>query len=389
MSEVSSTRVVVVGAGPAGLAVAACLKRLGTPHELLEREATIAPSWRRHYKRLHLHTAKRWSALPHLPFPEDYPTYPSRAQVVAYLDRYAQVMGLEPRLSVEVERAAREGSHWELSTAGGVTYRADALVVASGYCAVASRASWPGLDEFPGTILHSSEYSDGSAWRDQRVLVVGSGNSGAEIAVDLWEHGAEVAMVFRGPVHVVPRDIFGVPAQRLTLLMSRLPARIADRLSLPLRDLLVGDLSAYGIQRPPVGPLELLESTGRVPLIDIGTIALIKQGAITVYPNVTSLDGERVRFVDGREARFDAIVLATGYRAGLERWLVGASEALDRQGLPRVHGRESDIEGLYFCGFRNPTTGALREIGLEAQRIADALSAGKKNRARSRRAAHG
>lgn len=369
-----NVEVLVVGAGPAGLAVSACLKRVGQPHRLVDKAEVIASSWRNHYERLHLHTAKDWSALPGLPFPDDYPLYPSRAQVVAYLDRYAARMELEPHLGVEVTRAAHDGSGWTIDTRAHGTYDARALIVASGYCALASRASWPGLETFPGPIVHASEYKNGRSFKGQRVLVVGSGNSGAEIAIDLWEHGAEVAMVFRGPVHVVPRDAFGIPAQRMTLLMSRLPTRVADRLSLPMRELAIGDLSRFGIHRPPVGPLELLEKTGRVPLVDIGTVALVKQGAITVYPNIASVEAERVRFVDERAAPFDAIVLATGYRAALERWLVGAERVLDHRGLPRVHGAESAIPGLYFCGFRNPTTGALREIALEADRIGEAFA---------------
>jgi len=366
---------VVIGAGPAGLAVSACLKRAGQPHVLIDKEAAVGAAWRRHYERLHLHTAKKWSALPGLPFPRDYPTYPSRAQVVSYLERYAEAMQLEPRLGVEVTRVRREGSRWRVETKHSGSYDAAAVVVASGYNAVPERPSWPGLATFSGPIVHSCDYKNGQAHAGKRVLVVGSGNSGAEIAVDLWESGAQVAMVFRGPVHVVPRDAFGMPAQRMTLLLSRLPSKVADRLSEPLRELTVGDLTPFGIRRPPVGPLELLETTGRVPLIDIGTIALIKQGAIKVYPNIAEVAGSQLRFVDGRLASFDALVLATGYRAGLARWLEGADAILDARGLPREHGRESGLPGLYFCGFKNPTTGALREIAIEAERIAATLSA--------------
>lgn len=373
-SQALAVDAVVVGAGPSGLAVSACLKRHGQAHALIDKASAIASSWRNHYERLHLHTAKMWSALPGLPFPPEYPTYPSRAQVVQYLERYAEVMQLEPRLGVEIVRAHRDGGTWHLATKDGSAYTTPNLVVASGYNAVPERATWPGLERFPGTVVHSSEYKNGKAWAGKRALVVGSGNSGAEIAIDLWEHGAAVAMVFRGPVHVVPRDAFGMPAQRMTLLLSRLPTKVADKLSLPMRDLVVGDLSAFGIHRPAVGPLELLETTGRVPLIDIGTIALVRQGAITVYPNVASVDGDEVRFIDDRRARFDVIVLATGYRAALTRWLEGAEAALDERGLPNAHGRESALPGLYFCGFRNPTTGALRESALEAERIAAAIA---------------
>ena len=379
MTEVRD--VVVIGAGPAGLATAACLRRAGLDPVVIEREQTVGSSWRGHYDRLHLHTAKDYSALPGMPFPHDYPTYPARAQVVSYLERYAAAMGVAPRFGVEVTRAQQVGARWRVETNQGDLDVAS-LVVATGYNRTPERPSWPGLETFPGPVVHSSDYKDGRHLQGQRVLVVGSGNSGAEIAIDLWESGAVVAMVFRSPVHVVPRDAFGQPAQRMTLLLSRLPTKVADRLSQPLRDLTVGDLSPYGIARPAIGPLELLEKTGRVPLIDIGTIALIKQGAITVYPNIAAVTDARVRFVDGRLAVFDAIVLATGYRAGLTRWLHGVDAVLDERGLPRQHGRET-LSGLYFCGFKNPTTGALREVAIEAERIATSLASRGQPAARS------
>ncbi|MFO0745254.1 MAG: NAD(P)/FAD-dependent oxidoreductase [Myxococcota bacterium] len=369
-----STPTVIIGAGPSGLAVAACLKKRGLGYTLLDAADRVGDAWHRHYERLHLHTARALSSLPHLPMPASWPTYPSRAQVASYLQTYSDALGLEPRLGVRVARAERQAGAWLVDCVGGPDYRADSLVVATGYNAVPSLASWPGLDTFPGEVLHSSRYKNGKHLSGQRVLVIGSGNSGAEIAIDLWEHGAQPAMSIRGPVHVVPRDLLGVPAQRVTVALSHLPARVADRLSQPLRQTLIGDLRPWGIQRPDVGPLELLETKGRVPLIDVGTVALIKQGSIKVYPDVRAVAGKSVELVDGRKVEVDAIVMATGYKSGLERWLVGADAVLDARGLPRLHGKESALGRLWFCGFRNPTTGALRESGIEAQRIAKALA---------------
>lgn len=386
-----TTETLIIGAGPSGLAVAACLKRLGRPYVLLERADSLASTWRRHYERLHLHTAKQYSHLPYHPMPEDYPTYPSRTQVVAYLEDYARSLELDVRTGVEVT-AARHHSPpapgWQvdaLDHGHPVTWYARHLVVATGYNATPVLPDWPGLDTFAGPVLHSSAYTNGARFRGHDVLVVGSGNSGAEITIDLWEHGARPAMLVRGPVHVVPRDVFGLPAQTLAIALSHLPPRLADRLSLPMRDLVIGDLSAYGFRRPALGPVELLEREGRVPLIDIGTLALVKQGAVTVYPDISKIEtsptsptsnGDQaipsqpvstLHFADGRSRRFDAIVLATGYRTNLPAWL--HTDALDDRGLPKTHGHDAG-HGLFFLGFRNPSTGNLREISLEAQRIA-------------------
>lgn len=367
----------VIGAGPSGLAAAACLKRRGLPHLVLERDAP-ASTWRHHYERLHLHTAKNYSQLPHHPMPESYPTYPSRAQVVAYLEDYARALELDIRTGVTVTRAHRDQDGWLIDTdlREQVRYRARRLIVASGYNASPVLPSWLGLDTFSGEVLHSSAYKNGAPYKGRDVLVVGAGNSGAEITIDLWEHGARPAMSVRSPVHVVPRDVFGVPAQTLAIALSRLPPKLADRLSLPMRDTVVGDLSAYGLRRPDRGPVELLEAEGRVPLVDIGTIALIKQGSVTVFPDISKIETSTVHFADGRSRFFDTIVLATGYKSNLPSWL--ESDALNGRGLPKVHGADAG-QGLYYLGFRNPSTGNLREIALEAERIARGIE--KRSRA--------
>ncbi len=364
----------VIGAGPAGLAVAASLKRCGLPVRLVDRAPTIGHSWRHHYRRLHLHTAAEHSHLPFLEMPAHYPTYPSREQVVAYLEDYARHFGLEPELETDITCAKRNSSHkgfWQLDTSRG-PIEADALVVATGYSSSPVRPTWPGLETAAFQVMHTADYRDGAPFAGKSVLIVGAGNSGAEIAIDLWEHGARPTMAIRGPVHVVPRDLFGIPAQTLSIALDHLPHAVADRLSEPLRDLLIGDLTPFGIRRPNRGPLSLLTATGRVPLVDIGTVALIRQGAILVRPDLARVDGDHVIFVDDRRDRFDLILLATGYRASFDRWL-HCPEALDSRGLPRRHGEEVS-PGLFFCGFKNPTTGALREIRLEAMRIADQLA---------------
>ena len=371
------TPTLVIGAGPTGLAIAAALARRGLTYAHIDQATDIGHSWRHHYERLHLHTARKHSHLPGLPMPAGWPVFPSRAQVVTYLEAYAAHFGLAPELGVKVVRAAYQGGAWDVDTEPGPGFRAERLVVATGYNAVPKRVSWPGLDTFRGEVRHASEYLSGAMWSGKSVLVVGSGNSGAEIAIDLWEHGAKPSMSIRGPVHVVPRALFGMPTQHMSIALSHLPARVADRLSLPLTKRLIGDLSAYGIRRPTLGPLEMLEAQGRVPMVDVGTVALIKQGAIRVFPDIAQFGPSTVQFTDGRTLELGAVLLATGYGAGLGRFLVGADEVLDRRGLPRVHGREvraSGIAGLYFAGFRNPTTGALRESGLEAERIAQAIA---------------
>jgi cation diffusion facilitator CzcD-associated flavoprotein CzcO len=249
------------------------------------------------------------------------------------------------------------------------------VVVATGYNGVANRPALRGLAGFTGSVVHSETYRNPLPYMGRRTLVVGCGNSGAEIALDLAEQRIDVAMVVRGPAHVVPRDLFGRPSQETSIMLSRLPVAVRDALVSPILRLAVGDLSRWGIVRPALGPNRLIEDAGRIPILDVGTIAEVKAGRIRVVPAVQEVLPDRVRFVDGRTEAFDAIILATGYRPGLDRFIDGFAPISDDRGRPHRFGAETRVPGLFFVGFRNPPTGALREIASEAPRVATAIRA--------------
>jgi cation diffusion facilitator CzcD-associated flavoprotein CzcO len=354
------------------LATAASLRSLDRAVTLLERAPQIGASWRGHYDRLHLHTSKGLSGLPGLPLPGSYPKYPSRDQVVAYLEEYARHFGLAPQLSVEVRRIAREGDGWVVeSSAGRQTARN--VVIATGNCRVPHRPSWPGQEQFEGELLHSSSYKSGARLRGKRVLVIGFGNSGGEIAIDLHEQGALPELAVRGAVNVIPRDLFGIPILAVGIAMNVLPAPVADALSAPLLRLTVGDIRKLGLRKLPYGPAVQVERHGRIPLIDIGTLALVRSGALKMRPGVERFTKGGVVFEGGAEAAFDAVVLATGYRSRVGDFLEEAGEALDEGGAPRSSGREL-LPGLWFCGFTVSPSGMLREIAREAEAIARGIA---------------
>lgn len=374
-SRAVGVETLIVGAGPAGLAAGACLRRAGRDFAIVERDDAVGASWRRHYERHHLHTVKRHSALPFRPFAADEPEYVPRAHVVAYLEDYARAFSLAPELGVTVERAEpAPGGGWRVATSAGAR-DCRFLVFATGYNRVPYRPSFAGQERFGGAIVHSADYRSGAPFAGRRVLVVGLGNTGGEIALDLVEHGAAaVDLCVRGPVHVVARDPFGLPAQRLALASAWIPVAVRDRLFRALVRLTVGDLSRFGLRAPGEGIVAQLERTGRIPLIDIGTVALVKAGRIGVRPDLRELVAGGARFVDDAEADYDAIVLATGYRPALASLLPGAGDVLDERGLPRRFGRESERPGLFFVGFRPPITGMLREIAREARRVATTIA---------------
>lgn len=365
---------IVIGAGPAGLAVGACLTQENVPCIILEQNDTVGSAWHRHYDRLHLHTDKKNSELPFLGYPKDYPRYISRSQLIEYLESYARKFHLDIRFHQKVASASYENNQWSIQTQDNL-YHTTHLVIAAGFNQEPSLPSWPGQALFKGTILHSSQYKNGEPFEGKSVLVVGFGNSGGEIAIDLQEHGARVSLAVRSAVNVIPRELFGIPVLSIGILQSRLPPGIADIINAPLLRFTVGNITEYGLSKLPYGPVTQIQRDGHIPLVDIGTLKLIKNGQINVFKGIREFNEEGVIFTDGKQARFDAVILATGYRPRVDSFLTGLSAVYDENGKPVSSGYETEVPGLYFCGYYIAPTGMLREIGLEAKRISAAIAA--------------
>lgn len=370
------TNTIVIGASAAGLAVSACLTQQHTPYILLEKEQQVATSWRNHYERLHLHTDRKHSELPHMPMPKSYPKYPSRLQVVEYLEAYAQEFAIQPRFGQEVTAVEPTSEGWQVQTQDQI-YTAQNVVIATGHTRVPNVPHWNGEDGFSGAILHSSQYRNGESFIEKNVLIVGFGNSAGEIAIDLTEHGAkDVGMAVRSGVNVIPRDIFGLPILTIAILLDYLPPKLADVLAWPMLKMTIGDLTKYGLPKLPYGPNVQVRQDGKNPLLDIGTVRLIKNGRIQIHPGIDRFDNDTVIFTDGSARPFDAIILATGYKPKINDFLPNMEQILDEDGWPKSSGAEA-APGLYFCGFYVSPTGILREIGIEAMQISEDIA--KKN----------
>jgi indole-3-pyruvate monooxygenase len=363
------TGTLVVGASAAGLACASELQRLGQPFEIVEAGDAVGGAWRNHYDRLHLHTPKSTSALPGLAMPADWARYPSRDQVIDYLEGYQRAFDLRPHFGERVSRIEREETAWSTTTSARV-WRSRNVVIATGRTRVPVRPTWPGIEDFQGDVLHSSGYRNGEPWKGRTVLVVGFGNSACEQALDLVERGAFAHLSVRSAVNVVPRDLFRVPIVHLSIALKHLPPRVADALSWPLLRMSVGDLPRKGLRKLPYGPYTEVAKYGRVPVLDVGTMERIAAGTIPVHGEIERFTDTGVTFVDGSYLAVDAVVLGTGYRAAVDEFLVGAERVCDRSGTPVLSGRPSGLEGLYFCGMYISPAGVLREIGIEARRIA-------------------
>jgi indole-3-pyruvate monooxygenase len=321
---------IIVGAGPSGLAVAACLREQGVPYVILEREDCIASLWqKRTYNRLKLHLPKQFCELPRMPFPDHYPEYPTRTQFIEYLEHYAAEFEIKPEFNCTVQSARYDETSglWRVLTsapaAGDMEYIGRWLVVATGENAEGVVPDIPGLDGFDGKVTHVSDYKSGEIYRGKSVLVVGCGNSGMEVSLDLSDHGAKPAMVVRDAVHVLPREVLGKSTFELAVLLMRwLPLWIVDKIMVLLAWLVLGNLAKLGLRRPAVGPLELKETHGRTPVLDYGALARIRAGDIAVVPAVKCFaKGGQVEVADGRVLNFDAVILATGYRSNVPQWL--------------------------------------------------------------------
>jgi cation diffusion facilitator CzcD-associated flavoprotein CzcO len=245
------------------------------------------------------------------------------------------------------------------------------MVVATGIADAPYRPAWRGSEDYRGSIVHSSDYRNPSSHAGKRVLVVGFGNSGGEIALDLATAGVEVALAVRGPIQILPRDLLGFPILTWAILYRRLPARFVDTLNAPILRLAIGSIEKLGLQRAAKGPRQMVEEDGRVPLIDVGTLAKIRDGSIKIRGGIDRFTPDGIVFAGATEEKFDAVILATGFRPDLRRLMPDVDGVFDEQGMPRVTGQATVAPGLYFCGHITSPTGQLREIGIEAQRIAD------------------
>jgi putative flavoprotein involved in K+ transport len=359
--------------GPSGLAAAGALAHRGIPAVVLERSDRVGDGWRGRYERLRLHTARAFSGLPHDPIPRRYTRFVAKDDYAAYLEGYVDRLGLDVRLGVDVRRVAPNEHGWIVETRDA-DWQAQALVVATGRYADPVLPAWPGRDLYSGRLLHAYLFRSGRDFAGRRVLVVGLGNTGAEIAAELSEQAASVAVAVRTPPPIARRQIAGIPLQLYGIVLSPFPAAQVDRAGALLRRLSVGHLHSYGLPEAAWGPFV----ARRPPVIDAGFLDALHGRRLRIVPAVARLSAEGAVFADGSAEAYDVIVAATGYRPTLPS-LLDAPGALTEAGNPRSR---SPLEGLYFVGFRESVRGQLFEANREARSVARDVAKGMSRRTR-------
>jgi cation diffusion facilitator CzcD-associated flavoprotein CzcO len=368
--EMQDRRVIVIGAGPAGLASAALLRRKGVPSLVLERSSRVASSWRGRYDRLRLNSSRPFSRLAGARYPQGTGMFPARDEMVRYLENYAQRNHVDVRHGAEVERIDREGSELVVRMRDGEE-RAQHVIVATGYAHTPYIPDWPGRDSFRGRLMHSADYRNADDLQGADVIVAGSGCSGMEIAYDVATGGAKrVRVAVRTPPNILVRDPVG---PLLALIFLQLPTRFSDNVLRNVQLKKLGDLSAYGLPIPDEGVFSRLKRLGVAPaIVDKEVIDAVKDGRIEIVAGIRAVDEGSVELDDDSRAEPDAVIAATGYRSALEP-LVGHLGVLNERGLPAVADGRAVAPGLRFVGFV-PRPAQLGGLGMEARRAARGIA---------------
>jgi putative flavoprotein involved in K+ transport len=375
-TEIGDDRdVVVIGAGPAGLAIARELEhRHGINALVVDRAAAPAISWRTRYDNFRLNTTGFLSHLPGQRIPVTAGRWPTREDMVRYFDDYVRRQNITLELECEVKTIDRARGGWRLDTTSG-EIRTRAMVLATGNYRTPIVPGWPGLSEFTGDFVHSGSFRNAWPFRDRDVLVVGAGNSAADIAVQLANNGARrIWLAVRTPPHLVRRAVAGFPSDIFLEMFAWAPARAVDPIIGLCERLMWGDLSAYGFNQPPLGLKSTVEQTGRIPTLADALVAAVRAGRVEVVGAVDAVEPDRVILCDGSCLPAAAIIAATGFSLDLDG-LVGHLGVLDDHGKPHGGFASHIGDGMFAIGYGIPPNGPLRAIRLAATPLAREIAA--------------
>jgi cation diffusion facilitator CzcD-associated flavoprotein CzcO len=378
----------VIGAGPSGLTALKNLRAAGVAAECLERESAPGGNWNfgaatsRVFASTRLVSSKSLTAYVDHPMPRDWPAYPDHRQCLEYLQSYARRFGLGPHIrtgtAVErIEPLGPPGTGWLVRTAGGAALPYAGVVIASGHNHVPRWPDPPGT--FTGTLLHAADYKSPTVPLDlagKRVLVIGGGNSGCDIAVDVSHRAARTVHSTRRSYHVVPREILGRPADLRAERLLRMgwPAWLRRAVSLRMIDRTIGLPKRHGLPAPDH---RLWETH---PVVNSELYARIDAGAIHPVGDVVRFAGHEVEFTGGRRESCDVVICATGYRTThpfLDARLLGADAA---DGVPRLFLNLLDRtrDDVAVVGLIQPDSGQWGLTDLQARLVARMIVAARR-----------
>jgi len=338
--SISADSWIVIGAGPHGLSALKALLQMGVPAHGFERDADLGGNWNYHaetsrvYESTHLISTKPFTQFPDFPMPDSYPDYPSHWQVHEYFRSYAEHFGLLEHLSLNTEVVRcepREDDSWDVtvvdrSSGEQSTYRCAGVVVANGHNWFPKMPNYPGQESFTGEIRHSAQYKGADVLRGKRVLVVGAGNTGCDIAVESAQNARSTLHSTRRGYYYNPKYAFGRPSDQTAdlLLALKLPLALRRIMFKTTLRLTVGDFTKFGLPKPDHDFFETH------PIVNQQLVYYVGHGDIAPKPDIDRFDGDTVYFTDGTSAEIDLVVFATGYLAHFpfldDEWLNPAGD---------------------------------------------------------------
>ncbi len=368
-----TAEVLVIGAGPAGIASAYFLGRAGISYQVIDRAPVIASTWASVYPSLRLNTSRFYSHLPGRRFPWWFGIFPTGRQYHRYLECFAHDHRLNICLGVTVYRACPEGDGWRVETSSGSSWH-PALIVATGRFSRPYQPPIPGQETFTGDLLHACAYRGPEPFRGRRVMVVGNGPSGVDIAIDLGVYAARpVLLSQRTGVVLRPRYPWGLPKHAWMMIAERLPAPLGRALLARIDRLKFEHLDRWGIKVPRTEA----ESSAAGATRGAELIQAVRGGRVRCVDAPARFDGPDVILTSGARVRVDAVILATGYQPALFNFLDLGEVQTNRDGWPlRVDEPPDDVTagrrevrgwpGLYLVGTYYQGKGALYNFNIEA-----------------------
>ncbi len=350
------------------------LRDEGFTVDCFERSDRVGGHWHTDYDCLHLITPRGSSGFEGFPMPAEYPLFPSRDQMRDYILAFAADHGLGSsiRFNTEVTSARpldeRGMAGWEVTTSDGECRTYDGVIIANGHLTDPFVPDYPG--RFDGHVVHSGRYRSVEDLHGERILGVGAGNSGCDLAVDAAQAGREAYVSVRNGLVFQPKTLFGRPRSELPLL-ARLPVRLQERVTRSLIDAALGRPERYGLPAPATRNLHRNR-----PVVNGQLLHFIHHGRVHVTPGMDRFDSGDVHFTDGTSRTIDTIVYATGFKASLPFLDQDLLETAD--GVPlRVAGMTLPLglERLYFVGLAAPQGPQLPVYSAQARLIAKFLTA--------------
>ncbi|EQA47230.1 flavin-binding monooxygenase-like protein [Leptospira broomii serovar Hurstbridge str. 5399] len=377
----------IVGAGPAGLSMGRSLKSRRIPFHIIERHTDVGGIWDMEnpgspmYKSAHFISSKYLSNYADFPMPSDYPDYPSNRQILAYHRSFAREYDLYPHIefNASVENIEKNGSKWLVDLGNGELRLYGGIVCATGITWSPNFPKLPGSETFRGEVLHSVKYKDASLFKGKRVLIVGAGNSGCDIACDAGANAEQAFISVRRGYHFIPKHVLGQPADVFGDGAHWIPNWFSQWVLGKLLRFLIGDVTKLGLPAPDH---KIFETH---PIVNDQLLHNLRHGDVIAKGDIERLNGNFVEFKDGTREKIDMIVLATGYN-----WSIPYMD----QYFEWKNGRPTDLyltlfhrkyENLYVLGFMETDGGAYKMFDEMANIIAAYIEAKRKGEESARR----